>query len=73
MLYLTWKNTSMKIKDSKILVTGGAGFIGSHLCEQLVNLRAKKIISLHNYFTGSKVIMCTGYNTYLVQQLILTT
>ena len=44
----------MKIKDSKILVTGGAGFIGSHLCEQLVNLRAKKIISLDNYFTGSK-------------------
>ena len=54
MLYLTWKNTSMKIKDSKILVTGGAGFIGSHLYEQLVNLRAKKIISLDNYFTGSK-------------------
>ena len=67
------ENTSMKIKDLKILVTGGAGFIGSHLCEQLVNLRAKKIISLDNYFTGSKSNHVHGYNTYLVQQLILKT
>lgn len=43
----------MKIKDSKILVTGGAGFIGAHLCEELVKLGTKKIISLDNYFTGS--------------------
>jgi UDP-glucose 4-epimerase len=36
-----------------ILVTGGAGFIGSHLCEQLVK-DGHKVISLDNYFTGSK-------------------
>lgn len=36
-----------------IVVTGGAGFIGSHLCERLVAL-GHKVISLDNYFTGSK-------------------
>jgi UDP-glucose 4-epimerase len=36
-----------------ILVTGGAGFIGSHLCERL-GAAGHKVISLDNYFTGSK-------------------
>ena len=36
----------------KILVTGGAGFIGSHLCERLVK-EGNKVTSLDNYFTGS--------------------
>jgi UDP-glucose 4-epimerase len=35
-----------------ILVTGGAGFVGSHLCERLFN-DGHKVISLDNYFTGS--------------------
>src|SRR3989344_7239148 len=35
-----------------IVVTGGAGFIGSHLCERLVK-DGHKVISLDNYFTGS--------------------
>jgi UDP-glucose 4-epimerase len=35
-----------------ILVTGGAGFIGSHLCERLAS--DNTVISLDNYFTGSK-------------------
>jgi UDP-glucose 4-epimerase len=35
------------------LVTGGAGFIGSHLCERLVK-EGYKVISLDNYFTGSR-------------------
>lgn len=36
-----------------ILVTGGAGFVGSHLCERLV-ADGHTVISLDNYFTGSK-------------------
>lgn len=35
-----------------ILVTGGAGFVGSHLCERLVQ-DGHTVISLDNYFTGS--------------------
>jgi UDP-glucuronate decarboxylase len=37
----------------RILVTGGAGFIGSHLCERLVT-DGHDVICLDNYFTGSK-------------------
>ncbi len=36
-----------------VLVTGGAGFIGTHLCRRLL-VDGHKIISLDNYFTGSK-------------------
>jgi UDP-glucose 4-epimerase len=36
-----------------VVVTGGAGFIGSHLCERL-HAAGHKVISLDNYFTGSK-------------------
>lgn len=37
----------------KILVTGGAGFIGSHLCETLLE-QGHDVVCLDNYFTGSK-------------------
>lgn len=38
----------------RILVTGGAGFIGSHLCERLLEL-GNEVICMDNYFTGSKM------------------
>lgn len=37
----------------KILVTGGAGFLGSHLCERLV-AQGHHVLCVDNYFTGSK-------------------
>jgi UDP-glucuronate decarboxylase len=37
----------------RILVTGGAGFLGSHLCERLLN-EGHDIICLDNFYTGSK-------------------
>jgi UDP-glucose 4-epimerase len=38
----------------RILVTGGAGFIGSHLCEELVKNIDNSVFSLDNYSTGKK-------------------
>jgi UDP-glucuronate decarboxylase len=49
--FINKKNKDMIGK--KILVTGGSGFIGSHLCERLLN-EGNEVICLDNYFTGSK-------------------
>ncbi|MDR1121867.1 MAG: NAD-dependent epimerase/dehydratase family protein, partial [Dysgonamonadaceae bacterium] len=35
----------------RVLVTGGAGFIGSHLCERLIK-EGCDVICMDNYFTG---------------------
>lgn len=40
-------------KPKRILVTGGAGFIGSHLCERLIK-DGHEVLCLDNYFTGTK-------------------
>ncbi len=41
------------MNTKRILVTGGAGFIGSHLCEVLLE-QGNEVISLDNYFSGRK-------------------
>ena len=44
----------MESKQKIALVTGGAGFIGSHLCERLQKTGNYQVYSLDNYFTGSE-------------------
>ena len=58
----------------KVLVTGGAGFIGSHLCERLLSLKYE-VYSLDNYFTGSIENHIDGVNyikgsTSQIQKLV---
>jgi UDP-N-acetylglucosamine 4-epimerase len=43
----------LKLKDKKVLVTGGAGFIGSNLCEALLDLGAR-VVCLDNFATGHR-------------------
>jgi len=50
-----------KISNSKILVTGGAGFIGSNLCETLISLGAE-VRCLDNFATGHKKNLDTIIN-----------
>jgi UDP-glucose 4-epimerase len=42
------------MNKKKILVTGGAGFVGSHLCERLAQNSENEVYSLDNYFTGTE-------------------
>jgi UDP-glucuronate decarboxylase len=39
--------------NKRILVTGGAGFLGSHLCERLIN-EGNEVLCVDNFFTGSR-------------------
>src|ERR1035441_6026274 len=41
------------MRNKRIVVTGGAGFLGSHLCDRLLQTDAE-VICLDNFFTGSK-------------------
>ena len=39
--------------SKRVLVTGGAGFIGSHLCERLLDA-GHEVLCLDNFFTGTR-------------------
>jgi UDP-glucuronate decarboxylase len=39
--------------QKRVLITGGAGFLGSHLCERLLTQGAN-VLCVDNYFTGSR-------------------
>ena len=41
------------MERKRVLVTGGAGFLGSHLCDRLIE-RGDDVICLDNLFTGRK-------------------
>ena len=41
------------MNSKKILVTGGAGFVGSHLCRRLLN-EGHEVLCVDNLFTGNK-------------------
>ena len=42
------------MQSKRIVVTGGAGFLGSHLCDRFLDAGAD-VICLDNFFTGSKI------------------
>ncbi|TYL87167.1 UDP-glucuronic acid decarboxylase family protein [Bradyrhizobium cytisi] len=47
------KGCSVPRQTKRILVTGGAGFLGSHLCEKLVSAK-HEVLCVDNFYTGSK-------------------
>jgi UDP-glucuronate decarboxylase len=58
----------------RILVTGGAGFLGSHLCEKLISLN-HEVIALDNFYTGEKwkvQSLASNTNFELVRQDVTT-
>lgn len=46
-------NSSKFIEPKRILVTGGAGFLGSHLCDRLL-AEGNEVLCVDNLFTGRK-------------------
>ena len=45
------------MKKRYLIVTGGAGFVGSNLIEYLINKTNFEIISIDNYSSGTKIII----------------
>ena len=41
------------LTDRRVLVTGGAGFIGAHLCKRLLE-RGDEVLCVDNFYTGSR-------------------
>jgi UDP-glucose 4-epimerase len=54
------------IKDSTILVTGGAGFIGSHLVDNLVLKGAREVIVIDNMFLGNEANLASAFDSGIV-------
>lgn len=54
----------MRLKNKVVLVTGGAGFIGSHLVERAIQEGAERVIALDNLFLGRKENLKEAFETF---------
>ena len=54
------------LKNSKILITGGAGFVGSYIVEDLLKFNPKKIIIIDNMIRGTHINMANFINNPMV-------
>jgi UDP-glucose 4-epimerase len=54
----------MSLKNKSVLVTGGAGFIGSHLVDQLINQKPDKIVIVDDFFLGKETNLQTAKKNY---------
>lgn len=50
------------LQDKIVLVTGGAGYIGGHLCQSLLSHNCREVVSLDNYSSGSEENHVPGVN-----------
>jgi len=53
----------------RVLVTGGAGFLGSHLCSNLLD-KGYDVLCLDNFYTGSKENILTLLDISLAKQVL---
>ncbi len=59
-------NNRPQIAGSRVLVTGGAGFIGSHLVDRLLKDGASEVVVIDNLFTGDEDNLSDAFKTGLV-------
>jgi UDP-glucose 4-epimerase len=60
----------MNLSEQTILVTGGAGFIGSHLVDQLIAENPKKIVIVDNFFLGQESNLAASKGLHLDVELL---